>query len=74
MLAADKPEEPQPKAALAAPPSKAPPGGKPARKETRALSVKEQMVLLKSSKINGGVFPPWKGPPAPEEFGEEPFQ
>ncbi|KAI5801171.1 hypothetical protein EDC01DRAFT_716401 [Geopyxis carbonaria] len=50
-----------------------PPKRYPAPKFTKKLSVKEEMILLKSSKINGNVFPPWKGPPASTEFPEEPF-
>ncbi|KAI5856944.1 hypothetical protein BZA05DRAFT_162398 [Tricharina praecox] len=72
-----KGEELQPKVGLAASPSQPPsrpPRKRPTPKVTRALSVKEQTVLLKSSKINGGVFPPWKGPPAPAEFAGAPFQ
>lgn len=34
-------------------------------------TVKEQTVLLKSSRVDGGVFPPWTGPPRKEEFSGE---
>lgn len=35
---------------------------------SRALSKREQIILLEGSKLNGLVFPPWKGAPAAEEF------
>jgi len=35
---------------------------------TRPLSKKEQIILLKASKINGFVCPPWKEPPDFSEF------
>ncbi|KAF2814625.1 cysteine proteinase [Mytilinidion resinicola] len=35
---------------------------------SRTLSKKEQIILLKASRINGFVFPPWKEPPVPSEF------
>jgi hypothetical protein len=38
---------------------------------TRQLSKKEQIILLKASKINGFVFPPWKDPPVSSEFDDE---
>ena len=44
---------------------------------TRALSTREQIVLLKGSKMDGCVFPPWSGHPSPEEFelhGAGPFE
>ncbi|KAI5814030.1 hypothetical protein BZA77DRAFT_250737 [Pyronema omphalodes] len=43
---------------------------------TNKLSVKENLILLKSSKINGNIFPPWddKKLPTAEEFsGREEF-
>ncbi|KAL7271784.1 cysteine protease [Rhizina undulata] len=40
---------------------------------TRSLTVKEETILLKSSKISGHIFPPWKTPPAPSEFPSEQF-
>ena len=35
---------------------------------TRKLSTREQIILLQGSKLHGCIFPPWKDPPAPEEF------
>ena len=35
---------------------------------TRKLSTREQIILLQGSKLHGCVFPPWKDPPASEEF------
>lgn len=44
----------------------------------RVLPVAEKVLLLHASKLNGFKFPPWTGPPKPEEFdlndGEEPFK
>lgn len=37
-------------------------------KSTRALSTREQVILLSSSKINGCKFPPWQEDPLPESF------
>jgi calpain-7 len=45
---------------------------------TRVLPVAEQILLLNAAKLNGFKFPPWSGPPKPEEFefqaGEEPYK
>jgi calpain-7 len=35
---------------------------------TRKLTIREETLLLKSSKINGYVFVPWETPPAASEF------
>src|SRR5271154_548029 len=35
------------------------------------LSIREETILLKSSKINGGKFPPSKGPPSVTDEGGE---
>lgn len=35
---------------------------------SRELSTREQIILLEGSRLNGFVFPPWKGPPEPCEF------
>ena len=35
---------------------------------TRELSTKEKIILLEGSKLNGGVFAPWKTEPDPSEF------
>ncbi|KAK2773920.1 cysteine protease [Onygenales sp. PD_12] len=35
---------------------------------TRALSNREQIILLEDSKLNGFVFPPWSSEPDPREF------
>ena len=35
------------------------------------LTNKEKIILLKSSKLHGSVFPPWKADPTPEEFAGE---
>ncbi|RMZ70252.1 cysteine protease [Pyrenophora seminiperda CCB06] len=44
---------------------------------SRTLKAKEQIILLKSSMINGFKFPPWDGVPSPDEFlsqgGANPF-
>lgn len=44
----------------------------------RVLPVAEKVLLLHASKLNGFKFPPWTGPPKPEEFdpddGGEPFK
>lgn len=39
------------------------------------LTVKEETLLLKSSRVNNNIFPPWKGPPSAVEFspGAAPF-
>ena len=34
---------------------------------TRALSKKEQIIVLKGSKLHGYVFPPWRDP-FPDDF------
>lgn len=43
----------------------------------RTLSTREQIVLLKGSKLYGSLFPPWASPPNPLEFelstGESPY-
>jgi hypothetical protein len=45
---------------------------------TRILPITEKILLLNAAKLNGLKFPPWPGPPKPEEFeirdGEEPFE
>lgn len=45
---------------------------------TRVLPIAEQILLLNAAKLNGFKFPPWSGPPKPEEFefqaGGEPFK
>lgn len=58
-----------------------PPKPKPARLRepvsARVLPVAEKVLLLHASKLNGFKFPPWTGPPKPEEFdldGGEPFK
>ena len=35
---------------------------------SREVSKAEQIILLKSSKLNGFTFPPWQGAPEPDEF------
>ncbi|MCJ1394054.1 cysteine protease [Xylographa bjoerkii] len=35
---------------------------------TRALSKREQIIILKGSKLHGCIYPEWTGPPLPEEF------
>ena len=44
---------------------------------TRALSTREQIIILQGSKLNGCVFPPWKCPPGTSDFDldneSEPF-
>lgn len=35
----------------------------------RALSTREEIILLENSKLNGVVFPQWRSDPAPAEFG-----
>ncbi|OQO08117.1 hypothetical protein B0A48_06911 [Cryoendolithus antarcticus] len=46
-------------------------------KNSRTITKKEHILLLKASVLNGFKFPPWTTPPAPDEFilapGEEPF-
>ncbi|OOF90037.1 hypothetical protein ASPCADRAFT_157568 [Aspergillus carbonarius ITEM 5010] len=37
-------------------------------KSTRKLTTREEIILLESAKLNGFIFPPWKGVPAPEDF------
>ena len=34
----------------------------------RTLSTREQIILLKGSKLHGSLFPPWASPPSPLEF------
>lgn len=45
---------------------------------SRKISKAEQIILLKSSKLNGFAFPPWHRPPDPSEFilgsEQEPFR
>ncbi|KAI9838547.1 MAG: hypothetical protein M1819_004856 [Sarea resinae] len=36
--------------------------------EDREIPVREQRILWESSKLNGFIFPPWKGTPEPNEF------
>ncbi|KAL0259894.1 cysteine protease [Diplodia seriata] len=54
-----------------------PPKTSPEPVSDRALPTSEQILLLKSSKINGSTFPPWKDDPTPADFvlkpGEAPF-
>ncbi|KAH7055798.1 hypothetical protein B0J12DRAFT_569576 [Macrophomina phaseolina] len=40
----------------------------PAPVSDRVLTTSEQIILLKSSKINGATFPPWKTEPADTDF------
>lgn len=44
---------------------------------TRELSTKERIILLRGGFLNGVKFPEWNGAPSPSEFdlkdGEEPF-
>jgi len=48
------------------------PKKRPPPESTSKLSVKEETLLLRSSKINGGIYPPWKANPELAEFaGEE---
>lgn len=35
---------------------------------SRHLSTREQIILLKGSKLYGGIFPPWKSAPSAKEF------
>lgn len=35
---------------------------------SREVSKAEQIILLRSSKLNGFTFPPWQGAPEPDEF------
>lgn len=35
---------------------------------SRRLSTREQIILLKGSKLYGGVFPPWDSAPSAKEF------
>ncbi|TID14404.1 2-nitropropane dioxygenase [Venturia nashicola] len=64
-------------------PTHQPPKPKPAARlrepvSKRELPIAEKLLLLHASKLNGFKFPPWTGPPKPEEFhlddGAEPFQ
>ena len=34
----------------------------------RQLTTREQIIVLKGSKLHGAVFPPWKSPPEASEF------
>ncbi|KAF7503404.1 hypothetical protein GJ744_003887 [Endocarpon pusillum] len=34
----------------------------------RKLTTREEIILLEGSRLNGFVFPPWKGDPTPDEF------
>lgn len=36
--------------------------------QKRTLSTREQIILLKGSKLYGSLFPPWASPPSPLEF------
>ncbi|OJD34718.1 calpain-like protease ory [Diplodia corticola] len=45
-----------------------PPKIKPEPVSDRALPTSEQILLLKSSKINGSTFPPWKDGPSAADF------
>ncbi|KAI5789233.1 hypothetical protein FPQ18DRAFT_367960 [Pyronema domesticum] len=49
---------------------RAKPTQRPPPRMTNKLSVKENLILLKSSKINGNIFPPWDDskPPTAAEF------
>lgn len=38
---------------------------------TRKLTTREEIILLEGAKLNGFIFPPWVGPPKPEEFQRE---
>jgi hypothetical protein len=58
--------EPEPK--LSSSSSAPSPSKRPAPRSTNKQSTKEKLLLLQSSKINGGVFPPWQGPPEATEF------
>lgn len=35
---------------------------------SRRLSTREQIILLKGSKLHGGLFPPWNSAPSAKEF------
>lgn len=35
---------------------------------TRTLSIREQMILLESSRLNGSIFPPWTLEPGDDSF------
>ncbi|KAL4887728.1 hypothetical protein BJY04DRAFT_176497 [Aspergillus karnatakaensis] len=35
---------------------------------TRALTIREEIIILEGAKLNGFKFPPWKSDPSPEEF------
>lgn len=49
----------------------------PEPNSTRSQSRFEQILILRASKLNGYTFPPWKGPPDPNDFhlkpGDKPF-
>ena len=32
------------------------------------LTTRERIILLEASKLNGHLFPPWHGPPSPDEL------
>ncbi|KAJ5921685.1 hypothetical protein N7454_009159 [Penicillium verhagenii] len=34
----------------------------------RKLTTREEIIILEGAKLNGFIFPPWKGPPPPQEF------
>lgn len=42
-------------------------------KPTKKITVKETTILLKSSKINGGVFLPWQALPTSKDYPDIPF-
>ncbi|KAA8893689.1 hypothetical protein FN846DRAFT_977737 [Sphaerosporella brunnea] len=65
--------EPKVSVAPNPPPAGSPPRKRPAPKSVKKQTTKEKLLLLQSSKINGGVFPPWQGPPDATEFRPGPF-
>ena len=34
----------------------------------RGMTTREKIILLKSSKLHGSIFPPWDSAPEPSEF------
>ena len=48
------------------------PSGKASRlqepKSKRQLTTRESIILLKGSRLNGSIFPPWKSPLEDSEF------
>ena len=40
----------------------------PTPASSRALTTREEIILLEGAKLNGFKFPPWKADPSPEEF------